>query len=102
MTALNDLTNQPVHDFTQVVIRVRQEYELSERVVMDMAARAPAFIPNGQTPTMFDVIDLVTNEAPNNPAIRNRMNIRHQLEQAGGNVAIDPASRCNKCESRLN
>ncbi len=100
MTALDHLRDQPVHDFTQAVIRVGQEYELNERVVMDMAARAPAFIPDGQTATMFDVIDLVTNEA-NNPAIRNRMNVRHQLERAGGHVAIDPASRCDKCESRL-
>ena len=50
---------------------------------------------------MYEVVNLVTNEA-NNPALRNRTNIRQQLERAGGDVAIDPANRCDKWESRLN
>ena len=100
MASLDDLHNQPVHDLTQALVRVGQEYELPERVILDMTARAPEFL-NGQDPTMFTVVDMVTNEA-NNPAIRNRLGVRHQLEQVGGHVAIDPASRCDKCESRLN
>ena len=70
MHALDDLHNQPVHDLTQALVRVGQEYELPERIILDMTARAPAFL-NGQDPTLFTVVDMVTNEA-NNPAIRNR------------------------------
>jgi hypothetical protein len=49
---------------------------------------------------MFDVVNLMTNQA-NNPSIDVRSSTRRNLQRAGGNIVTDHAERCGTCHSRL-
>lgn len=98
---LQALREQPVNDLSQALVRVGQEHNLPERVRMELVERVPAYLEETNAePTMFDVINLVTNQA-NAPRLRNRYSARQQLERAGGSVVSDHADRCSHCLSKL-
>jgi hypothetical protein len=84
----------------QALLRMGQEQGLSDRILMGLVRRVPEITGDDGTTTMFDLTNLITNEA-NNPAVR-RSGARRILEQTGGSLIHEHATRCAHCQSRLN
>lgn len=103
INAFYDLRNQRIEgDVSQALLRVAQEHGLPDRTAMTLVRdRLPAAIAEGEAATMFDLTNLVTNEA-NNPAFQGRHGTRRALEQAGGLMISDHHDRCTHCQSKLN
>lgn len=99
--ALYDLRQTKVADASQAVLRMGRESGLAERTVMALVERVPEVVEDPRNATAFDVVGLVTNAA-NEPSIRNRLNIRRRLEQAGGSEVADHIARCRTCQAKLN
>jgi len=93
--AFYDLRNVPVENPERVLARVANEHGLSSLMRVRLIERAAEL----ESPTMFDVIGLITNAA-NDPRVKPAM--RHRLQTVGGAVAVDSHSRCGHCSSRLN
>lgn len=95
-----EMRNQPIEgDVTQAVIRVARERGLPTRTAMTLAERVPSDLSAeslDHPPTMFDLVNLITNEA-NNPRIRSRRSSRAALELAGGAVVGEARHRCGSC-----
>lgn len=90
-------------DVTQTVLRVAQEQGLPDRTAMALSRRVPDQLnPEtlGHEVTMFDVVNLMTNQA-NHSDIRNRRNSRRALEWAGGNLVRSVADRCGTCHQQI-
>lgn len=90
-------------DVTQTVLRVAQEQGLPDRTAMALSRRVPDQLnPEilGHEVSMFDVVNLITNQA-NHPDIRNRRNSRRALESAGGNLVRSVADRCGTCHQQI-
>lgn len=100
-----DLRNQRIEgDVTQAVIQVARERGLPDRMGMTLARRVPADLSLdglGHEPTMFDLVNLITNQA-NDPAIRSRRGPRRELEMAGGTLVQHLTDRCGNCQQSLN
>lgn len=91
-------------DVTQAVVRIARERGLPERTANHLARRVPDQLDPqvlGHPVSMFDITNLITNEA-NNPDLRGRRGPRLQLEQAGGVLVRAEADRCNHCHQVLN
>lgn len=89
-----NLRNQKVENPERLLIRTAQERGIPERSLRAMLHAAPSgALPD--TPTMFDITNLITNMA-NNPAMRNDGG-RLILERAGGSIINDEAIRCGHC-----
>lgn len=95
------LREQRVEDPSQAVLRMAREQGLPDRTAFALVERVPEAIEDVSQASMFDVVNLVTNAA-NDPAVRNRLSIRRQLEQAGGMQVTEHIARCNTCQSKLN
>jgi hypothetical protein len=95
-----ELRDHPVRgDLTQMVARVASDVGLSDARVRSLALRAPEISREaGREPTVFDVVNLVTNEA-NAPDIQPAA--RRQLIRAGGVIAAEHGERCAACQSIL-
>lgn len=95
-----DLRNQAiVGDVTQAVLRVAQEQGIPDRTALTIVRdRLPAAVAEGAAATMFDVVNLLTNEA-NNPSVSNSG--RRTLEAAGGALISEHTDRCTHCAQRL-
>jgi hypothetical protein len=95
------LRNQPIEgDATQAVIQVARERGIPTRTAMALAERVPTDLSEiglGHPPTMFDLVNLFTNEA-NNPAMRQRRGPRRALEGAGGLLVQQHHDRCGNCQ----
>lgn len=97
------LRDEPVgNDPTGALRRAALEQNLPVRTVGNLEDLVPALVTeaNGGTITMFDVVNLMTNQA-NNPSIDVRSSTRRNLQRAGGNIVTDHAERCGTCHSRL-
>ncbi len=96
------LRQQPIEgDITQTVIRVAAERGLSDRMGMTLARRVPDQLNAellGHAPTMFDLINLFTNQA--NEA-GTRPGTRRQLESAGGRLVTEQHDRCTSCYQQV-
>lgn len=55
-------------------------------------------LPVSEHDSVFDLINIVTNEA-NNPAIEARPSQRQKLQRAGGSVVVHQSGFCNNCGS---
>lgn len=95
-----DLRNQPVvGDASLALLRIGSDYGIPDRTMVRIAREAlPTAIEDGQAATMFDLVNLITNEA-NNPAVS--LSGRRALEAAGGAVVATHTERCTHCQSRL-
>lgn len=93
-----DLREQPVENPERALRTIARERGIPDRSTMallDLAAGED--LPD--EPTMFDVVNLVTNFA-NSPAI-SRDGGRLILEGAGGATISDHAARCGHCQQRV-
>lgn len=90
------------NDPTGALRRAALEQNLPVRTVGNLEDLVPALVTeaNGGEITMFDVVNLMTNQA-NNPSIDVRSSTRRNLQRAGGNIVTDHAERCGTCHSRL-
>lgn len=95
-----ELRRERVEDPTQTVIRMAGEAGLPDRTVLAIAERLPESIEDASNPTVFDLVNAITNTA-NDPSIRNRPAIRRTMEQAGGQQVTSHIARCGHCRSRL-
>jgi len=93
-----DMRNVKVDNPERTIRAIARERGIPNRSTMaliDLAATEEI----GDEPTMFDVLNLVTNFA-NSPNIRNDGG-RLILEQAAGAVVTDHAERCGHCQQRV-
>lgn len=91
-------------DVTQTVVRVAQERGLPDRTAMALSRRVPELLDPeflGHAPSMFDVVNLITNQA-NHPDMRGRRRPRRTLELAGGSLVREVHDRCGTCHQTLN
>lgn len=100
-----ELRNQRIGaDRTQAVIRIARERGLPDRTVNALALRVPDQLDPeviGHEPSVFDVVNLITNQA-NHPEIRGRRGPRRQLQVAGGAIVRTESERCGTCQQSLN
>lgn len=98
------LREQPLgDDVTGVVRRMAQEQRLPNRMVNTLMDRIPSDLSEeglGHPPTVFDVVNLFTNEA-NNPAYSRRRSTRDNLTVAGGTIVTQERHRCGRCHQSL-
>lgn len=92
-----DLRNTPVENPERVLRRIGRERGIPDRSLNRLLDLAPTdALPD--SPTMFDLINLVTNLA-NDPSVR-RDGGRLLLERAGGAEVAEHVARCAHCDSR--
>lgn len=101
IAALYELREQPVPNPSQAILRLGDEAGLPARMNNAMAKRVSEVIEDPTQATMFDVINLMTNQA-NEPGIASRLRVRRTLERAGGAQVSEHISRCRSCSSKLN
>lgn len=94
-----DLRNQRVDNPERAVRAIARERDIPDRSVNRMLDRIPTEPDFESDVTMFDVVNLITNEA-NNPAVT-RDGGRLILERVGGAVVTDHASRCSHCQQTV-
>lgn len=89
-------------DPTGALRRAALEQNLPMRTVGNLEDLVPALVDesNGGEISMFDVVNLMTNQA-NNPNLDVRSTSRRNLQLAGGNLVNDHMERCGTCHSRL-
>lgn len=91
-------------DVTQAVMRTAAERGLPDRTAMALSRRVPELLNAevlGHDPSMFDVVNLITNQA-NHPDLRRRRGPRRALELAGGSLVREVHDRCGTCHQTLN
>jgi hypothetical protein len=94
------LRDHPVRgDVTQYVARVADDLGLPDSRVRSLALRAPELMrESGAPPSMFDVVNLITNEA-NAPDLQPPA--RRALMHAGASLAAEHRGRCVSCSQVL-
>lgn len=85
-------------DRTGALRRAALEQSLPDRLVGRLEDLLPSV--EGENPTMFDAVNLMTNLA-NDPTLRRGSTTVRQLQQAGGRIVHDHGARCTSCHSRL-
>lgn len=94
VAAFYEMRNVAVDNPERVIARIAREQGMSDRVRIRLIERAAEI----ENPSMFDVVNLVTNAA-NDPRVK--PNLRSQLMGIGGAVVTDTHSRCGHCASVL-
>lgn len=90
-------------DVTQAVMRVANERGLPDRTAMTLARRVPDQLDPetlGHPVSMFDIVNLITNQA-NHPDLRSRRSSRRALETAGGDLVREVHERCHTCHQSI-
>lgn len=96
--AFYELRNQEVTgEYSQTMLRAGREVGLSQRMVDDLVAMEPAERPTDRKPTMFDLVNTVTNLA-NKPEYYDNVSARHKLQRGGGTLARIEHERCPNCQ----
>lgn len=95
--SLYDLRNQRVQNPERTLRTRAQEAGISNSIVMRMLERLPALVDDDGQATMFDVVNLATNQA-NQPGLN--LAARRNLERFGGQVVSDHTARCAHCQQR--
>jgi hypothetical protein len=101
--AFYDLRNTPLgNDPTGALRRAATEQNLPLRTIGRLEDLVPALADDtdGREITMFDVVNLMTNQA-NDPDMGVRSSSRRNLQRGGGNLVNDHSERCGTCHSRL-
>jgi hypothetical protein len=96
--AFYEMKNQKVDNVERTLRRIARERSIPDRsmvALMDLAVTDD--MP--EEPSMFDVVNLVTNFA-NSPSV-NRDGGRLILEGAGGAAVADHAARCDHCQQKV-
>ncbi len=93
-----EMRNQPVANPERAITQLARERGIPQRSTMAILELA-ASEDMPDDPSMFDVVNLVTNFA-NSPQIRNDGG-RLLLERAGGATVSDNATRCGHCTQRV-
>lgn len=96
-----DLRNEVVEEPEQHLMRLMDEQGLPERTQNALVRRIPAVREEGGTVSMFDLVNLITNQA-NDPHTLNKPRYRRNLESVGGRIVTEHVARCRSCRSRLN
>lgn len=100
MEAFYELRTQRVANPERAILRLAEEHGLPDRTAVRLAQRVPAYVQDDGTASMFDLVNLITNQA-NDPSIRGRSGVRRNLESVGGNIVVAHAERCGHCLSKL-
>jgi len=87
-------------DVTGVLRRVAQEAGLADRTVGQLEDHLPAVEGSSDEPSMFDLVNTITNLA-NHDSLANRRAPRRQLQVAGGGLIGAHTERCNLCHRSL-
>jgi hypothetical protein len=87
-------------DVTGVLRRVAQDAGLADRTVSSLEDHLASIAPAGDEPSMFDLINTITNLA-NHESLENRRAPRRQLQMAGGSIIGSHTERCNLCHRSL-
>jgi hypothetical protein len=87
-------------DVTGVLRRVAQDAGLPDRTVGALEDHLPGIALAGDEPSMFDLINTITNLA-NHESLANRRAPRRQLQVAGGGIIGSHTERCNLCHRSL-
>jgi hypothetical protein len=102
--AFYDLRNTTLGtDPTGALHRAANEQNLPLRTVGRMEDLVPALLndtEDGAEITMFDIVNLMTNQA-NDPRLTSNRSGRRNLQRAGGVLVNDHSERCGTCHSRL-
>jgi hypothetical protein len=101
--AFYDLRNTSLgNDPTGALRRAAAEQNLPLRTIGRLEDLVPALASDtdGREITMFDVVNLMTNQA-NDPEMGLRSSTRRNLQRGGGNLVNDHSERCGTCHSRL-
>lgn len=99
--AFYDLRNQRVgNDPTGALRRLATEQGLPNRTIGNLEEMIPSLLDDESDLTMFDLVNLVTNQA-NDPNMVVRGSSRRNLQRAGGGMVNDHSARCTRCHSRL-
>lgn len=101
--AFYDLRNTTLGtDPTGALHRAATEQRLPLRTIGRMEDLVPALTDetNGGEITMFDIVNLMTNQA-NDPRLTSNRSGRRNLQRAGGTLVNDHTERCGTCHSRL-
>lgn len=87
-------------DPTGTLRRFALEQGLPARTVGNLEDLVPTLGEDTTNATVFDLVNLMTNQA-NNPQIDVRSSTHRNLQRAGGGVVTDHAERCGTCHSRI-
>jgi hypothetical protein len=87
-------------DVTGVLRRVAQDAGLPDRTVGQLEDHLPAIESATEEPSMFDLVNTITNLA-NHESLENRRGPRRQLQLAGGRMIGAHTERCNLCHRSL-
>lgn len=94
-----DMRDQKVaKDHTGVLRRMALDAGLPERVVGAMENILPAEIDGNDDVSMFDIVNVITNQANNFDAGSSTF---RNLQIAGGGMVNDHAERCSNCHQRV-
>ena len=91
-----EMRDQPLDNPERTIFRIADEQGLPNRTATNLAQTAPTM---GDDPTMFDLVNLITNQA-NDPALR--AGVARNLQRTGGRVVMNHADRCSHCQAKLN
>ena len=95
-----ELRNERVSQPEQTLARLAREHGLTDKALAEMIRQLPEYMAADGTVSMFDLVNLLTNQA-NDPALVGRFGSRRKLEVVGGTVALDHSSRCPQCRSKI-
>lgn len=98
ITSYYDLREVKVDNVERTLVRVGREQKVTGRIIGRLVDEALSI--DTDTPTMFDVVNHITNMA-NEPSVGKRDGARRILERAGGALVTEHAARCGRCLSRL-
>lgn len=88
------LRGQAVQNPERELMRLADEFDIPTTARNELLTRAV------MAEDMFDLVNLVTNEA-NNPAYDDRFAMRRRLWESGGRITHSHADRCPTCRHRL-
>lgn len=97
--AFYDLRNKKIEDPYALLRRYSQEGRYPARVLGRLEDNLPQYM-DPQEASMFDVVNLITNQA-NHPDLLERPNARRALESAGGAAVESHSHRCRTCQGVL-
>ena len=105
MEAFYAMRTERVENVERELLRLGTEAGMPVRTITRLQERVPlmtqALADEGQDyVSRFDLVNLITNQA-NDPRLRNRAGARAGLQQVGGEIVSEHATRCNACSSRL-
>lgn len=93
------LREERVSNPERTFLRLAEDHGIPTIQARAILERMPA-IDGDEGATMFDLVNLITNEALAE-GLQGRRSTRRKLEQAGGAIAVSHAERCGRCQSRL-